>query len=984
MSDDSRRSPLRLVRQGIERAGAPIEILLDGRPVASLEAETVAAALTAAGHLALRKTVQGSPRGLYCGIGVCFDCRVTIDGRPGQRSCMTIVKPGMRIETSNQPATNVGATPVAQPREQHCAVLVLGAGPAGLAAANAASELGVEVVILDERPAAGGQYFKPLGESHRFRGGKPSDSQFNKGAELVKRVRSRGVRIFDQVTVWDAQARPGGGVVVRAVDSAGSISWTADKLIVAAGAYERSWPVPGWTLPGVMTTGAAQTLARSYRVAPGTRVLIAGNGPLNFQVAADLSASGVRVVAVAEAAQPVLFGARGADLAQLARTRPDLAWQGATYVAALRRRGVPLFYRHVLARVEGSGCAERAVIAALDTAGNVVGGSERQFEVGAVCTGYGFAPANEITRLIGCAHEIDSRDGTTLLAKRDRDMRTTIGDVFIAGDAGGIWGAHSALAQGAIAGTMAAKDLGGTSANVSAALARARQRLERETRFQTALARVFSMPELADRLASDDTIACRCESVTFGAIRREIERGAVDGPSIKRATRAGMGHCQGRYCSHTVARMLAARSGKPLSEASFAHSQAPIKPVAIDAIAMERPELLTPAPLMETNRRIVSQDRLGDFGTLIIGGGIIGLCTALELARSGEDVAVLERGDPHAQASGANAGNLHVQFQTFGITDFVSDAARASLSTLVLQRDSGRLWADFAKQIAPDIEVEICGGLMVADDEAGLARLERKVDLERKAGLDIEMLTGDAARALLPLLSPSILAASLSRDEGRINPLKASPAVLALALAAGARLYTQTQALGIERTDTGFVVQTERGTFSAKRLVNAAGAWAGSVAALVGESIPVRPNPIQMLVTEAAPAITYYLAHASRRLTLKQSANGNLLIGGGWKAVFDSYSKRMRASGDGFAGNLAIVRDMLPSLGHLLVIRSWAGVAFSTPPVIGESAQTPGLFHAVVQNGMTLGPVVGRITSDLILGHDPGYDLRPFLPRRFS
>ena len=272
----------------------------------------------------------------------------------------------------------------------------------------------------------------------------------------------------------------------------------------------------------------------------------------------------------------------------------------------------------------------------------------------------------------------------------------------------------------------------------------------------------------------------------------------------------------------------------------------------------------------------------------------------------------------------------------------------------------------------------------MADDEAGLARLERKVGLERKAGLDIETLSGDEARRLLPLLSPGILAASLSRDEGKINPLKACPAVLATALAAGARLYAQTEVLGIERTDAGFVVKTERGTFSAKRLVNAAGAWAGSIAALVGESIPVRPNPIQMLVTEAAPAITYYLAHASRRLTLKQSANGNLLVGGGWKAIFDSYSKRMRASGDGFAGNLAIVRDMLPSLGHLLVIRSWAGVAFSTPPVIGESAQMPGLFHAVVQNGMTLGPVTGRIISALVLGRDPGYDLRPFLPRRFS
>ncbi len=982
MPDDSQKSPLRLVRQGIERAGAAIEIFLDGQPVPALEGETVAAALTAAGHLALRQTRLGSPRGLYCGIGLCFDCRVTIDGRPGQRSCMTIVRPGMRIETNASSASSARKR-LTTLREEHIALLVLGAGPAGLAAADAASESGIDVAILDERPTGGGQYFKPLAASHRFKNDKPIDSQFGKGAELIRRLASRAVRLCSEVTVWDAQARPEGGVVIRALDAKGTITWTADKLVVAAGAYERPWPVPGWTLPGVMTTGAAQTLARSYRVAPGKRLLVAGNGPLNFQVAADLAASGIKVVALAEAAQPVL-GARGADLSRLAQTRPDLLWQGATYVAALRQRGVPLLHGHVLIRVEGSGRAERAVIAALDAEGKVVRASERQFEVDAVCVGYGFSPANEITRLLGCEHEIDRRDGTTLAAVRDADGRTTIGDVFVAGDAGGIWGAYSALAQGAIAGTIAARDLGGKSKVDSAALARARQRLERERRFQVALARVFLMPDVGDRLASDDTPLCRCEGITFGEVRGEIERGGTNLPAIKRATRSGMGHCQGRYCAQTIVRMLRARSGKPLTQASFARSQPPIRPVAIDSVAMERPELPVPAPLAEKPPRTAAQNQVAEAGTLIIGGGIVGLCTAQELARTGEDVAVLERGTPHAEASGANAGNLHVQFQIFGITDFESEAARASVSTLVLQRDSARLWAELGEQIAADIEVEICGGLTLAEDEAGVARLERKVELERKAGLEIEMLSGDQARSLLPYLSNGILAASLSRDEGRVNPLKASPAVLAQALAAGARLYSQTEVLGIERAGSGFTVHTDQGTFSAKRVVNASGAWAGTVAALAGESVPVRPNPIQLLVTEPAPSLSYYLAHASRRLTIKQSANGNLLVGGGWKAIFDSYAKRMRASGDGFSGNLAIVRDILPALGHLHVLRSWAGIAFSTPPVIGESGRMPGLFHAVVQNGMTLGPLTGRIVSALVLGRDPGYDLRPFSPGRFS
>lgn len=990
-------SGLRIRRPGLEPCGPPIEILVDGRAVPALAGETVAAALTAAGQLSLRQHAQGGERGVYCGMGVCFDCRVSIDGRPGERACLVSVRPGMRVQTGvHADACDAACDtpPRAEPqvRLERVQVLVVGAGPAGLAAAEAAAESGLRVLVLDERPAPGGQYFKPVASSHRISGGAQShrhpDRQFERGAMMVDRVHALGVRTISRCTVWDAEAGAQGGATLRALDADGQLQVDADALIVAAGAYERSWPVPGWTLPGVMSTGAAQTLARSYQVAPGRRILVAGNGPLNLQVAADLARSGMHVVAVAEAARAP-WRAPPSALLVLARTRPDLLRDGLGYVAALRSRGVPVRYRHVLARVEGEGKAERAVLVRIADDGTPVAGSEVSHAVDAVCTGYGFAPSIELTRLLGCRHEPDARHA--LIPVRDADGRTTLSRIYVAGDAGGPWGAHAALAQGRIAGLAAVRDLGAARADQTAQVGEAKATLAHETDFQRSLWRMFAAPDCGDKLAGDSTIVCRCENVAFGAVRAEIARGAANLAEIKRSTRCGMGHCQGRYCSLTIAQMLAGAGGTPPDEATYFRVQAPLRPLPMDALARTQPDISAFATLDEPAADLPAEADVlvAEVDTLVIGAGIVGLCTARELARAGQAVAVLERNRPHAEASGTNAGSLHVQFQTFGFQDLGDAAAvRAPVSTLALQRDSVYLWDElaneFGTQAGADIEVAIDGGLTVADDAASLVHLRRKVALERGAGLAIEMLTGDEARSIAPYLSQDIVAASLSRDEGKINPLKAVPAVLAAALAAGAKVHANTRVVSIAGSAGSFSVCTDRGLFKAKRIVNAAGAWAGAIGALAGDPLPVRPNPIQMLVSEAMPpVIPYHLAHATRRLTLKQAANGNLIIGGGWRAHYDAGSKRMRPSLQGISGNLAVVLRLLPGLGPLLVIRSWTGTAFVTPPAIGESARVPGLFHAVAQNGMTLGPAIGRLCADLVLGRTPRRDPKPFSPARF-
>jgi NADPH-dependent 2,4-dienoyl-CoA reductase/sulfur reductase-like enzyme len=571
---------MRVNDPGILRTSERVAITFDGETIEAYPGEVVGAALTAAGHLSLRRTHRGNARGLFCGMGVCSDCLVRIDGEPNQRACMTPVRAGMAIERQQDPIASPGPR-AAQSREVELNpdILVIGGGPAGLSAALAAARSGAKTLLVDERASLGGQFFKPLAASHRFAQDRPRDRQFAAGRALVRAVEAAGVEIMRGAEVWGAFAPD------EVTLLAGGTDYVARprRLILAPGAYERGVPIPGWTLPGFMTTGAAQTLLRAYQVAPGRRVLVAGNGPLNLQVAAELLRAGVEVVGLVGAAGSP--AARlGALLAALVRA-PDLICDGLGYRARLLLAGVPLFHRHAVLRAEGEGRIESVTIGRIDEAGNPVSGTERSFAVDAVLTGYGFQPSAEIARMLGCRHRFDSRRGT-LVVERDGDGRTSQGDVFVAGDGGGLGGARVAMAHGFLAGVTAASDLG---LKADAALLHEadgqRRTLKRHLAFQEALWRLYEAPRLSLQLATDDTVLCRCEEVTLGQIRAAFDEGTHAIGSAKRATRAGMGRCQGRYCASLLAELSSAASGAPLDEFSFFAPRMPVKPVPIAALA---------------------------------------------------------------------------------------------------------------------------------------------------------------------------------------------------------------------------------------------------------------------------------------------------------------------------------------------------------------------------------------------------------------
>ena len=196
---------MRLSHPSIRAVGRPITFRFDATPIAALEGETIAAALSAAGIVTFRRTPSGAPRGLHCGMGACFDCVVTVDGRIGQRACMTRAADGMVVTgEATLPLASLGADPSdAQAEDRACGVLVVGAGPAGLSAAIAAAKAGANVIVLDERSATGGQYAKPLADSHADAA---PDAQFRLGTQLRERALAAGAQIETETTVWGAFA----------------------------------------------------------------------------------------------------------------------------------------------------------------------------------------------------------------------------------------------------------------------------------------------------------------------------------------------------------------------------------------------------------------------------------------------------------------------------------------------------------------------------------------------------------------------------------------------------------------------------------------------------------------------------------------------------------------------------------------------------------------------------------------------------------
>jgi len=564
--------------KGVDAYGPPCAFEFNGKKQEGVIGDSIASALINSGEYGLRNTEGIEKRGVFCGMGVCNECLVNVNGEEGLLACMTQLKPEMEISNQRQHISKPDFESEAEIEQLpeivlSPDVLIIGAGPAGMSVAAKLGNAGKEVLLIDERKASGGQYFKQPANDFSVSEEK-LDSQYRKGKALIRKFEKSGAKSLFNLKIWGVF----GPEKFLGYDNTNRYVITPKHVVIATGAFERGLVFPGWTLPGVLTTGAGQSLLRSYQVSAGNRVAIAGNGPLNLQLAAELIRAGVDVAAIAESAK--LFTLKNFILGGLLFLRsPKLALTGVGYLLTIAKAKTKILPGHVVARVDGSESVDSVRFNKLDKS------SAKSFEIDAITIGYGFIPSNEIARALGCDHEVDTR-WKYLGAKKTLSGSTNIRNVWIAGDGSGINGAQVAqssgtlLAYALLAQEGIRKSIPDRFANLISYI-----QLRNQLGFQKVLWRIFKAPVFIDELAEEETVVCRCLSISYSQIKSGISEDTLSAGASKRISRVGMGRCQGRYCSPVIQKLISENSGLEMDERSGFAPQMPIKPVEIGVIA---------------------------------------------------------------------------------------------------------------------------------------------------------------------------------------------------------------------------------------------------------------------------------------------------------------------------------------------------------------------------------------------------------------
>lgn len=457
------------------------------------------------------------------------------------------------------------------------ALAIVGAGPAGLSAAIAAAKCGLRPVVIDENPLPGGQIYRQPPREFRVERPEALGRTYEKGQRLLARAYDANIELKLGTTVWGVFDR-----LTLGLESNGKAeSLHCESLVLATGGYDRAIPFPGWTLPGVMTLGGAQTLVKSQRMLPGQNIVLSGAGPFLLPVTSQLVEAGANIVAVLEASRPMDWLSRAGSLwGQWDRLRE--AWG---YVKPLLNARVGIRFGQAVIEAWGKERVEGVVIASLDEDWRPVPGTERTLLADAVALGYGFSVNTQLSRICGCEHEFRKGYGGWTV-KVDKKQSTSVLNVFAAGETTGIGGSDIAAAEGSIAGYSAAETLGMIShSEANARRAPHLKRLQKLRPFARMMADLFSPRDGLFDITTPETLVCRCEEVTAEQIHKAIDNGANDLTGVKSRTRVGMGMCQGRVCGASVATLVARQMGREQSEVGAFTGRPIVKPVSLGVLA---------------------------------------------------------------------------------------------------------------------------------------------------------------------------------------------------------------------------------------------------------------------------------------------------------------------------------------------------------------------------------------------------------------
>lgn len=448
---------------------------------------------------------------------------------------------------------------------------IIGAGPAGLAAAATATKFGLDGCLIERSSQSGGQYWAAHSTSN------PQalhDRDLQAILGYMKTLENSRWRIIQPGIV----ERVSRDQMLRVWSSEGWLQVKCSTLLVATGARERIRPFLGWTLPGVITTGAAVRMAFHDRVAPGQQVLVAGSGPLLLHSAAQLIRAGVQVAGVIEASPKGQFLSQGilaaiSDWYKMTQARDDFN--------ALQQARVPLLLGQAVLEVQGDERVERVIIADLDSEGQFKQGSEHIWEVDAVCISHGLEADTRLCQALGCEITYDPVSGS-FYAKHGADLATSRPSIYVAGETTGVGGVQKALIEGEIAGLRAAIACGRASLeDLTPRLEDLNKARRKVIRQYQAVQSAFLAPDRIPAKADSETIVCRCEEVTLGALRHAIHEEARTLHELKLRTRLGMGMCQGRMCETNAFHELSKHTGQRLDKIEHLHIRSPLEPLPL-------------------------------------------------------------------------------------------------------------------------------------------------------------------------------------------------------------------------------------------------------------------------------------------------------------------------------------------------------------------------------------------------------------------
>ncbi|MGY3450789.1 FAD/NAD(P)-dependent oxidoreductase [Bradyrhizobium sp. USDA 4353] len=450
----------------------------------------------------------------------------------------------------------------AAPRHENYDVVVIGAGPAGLAAAATTAEAGLSTLLLDENAGPGGQVWRAI-NSTPLKNEALLGADYWSGAEIAKAARDSGAEIIHRATVWSLDRNLEIGVSV----GGGSAFIKAKRVIIATGAQERPFPIPGWTLPGVMTVGAAQTMLKSSGLVPDCPTVLAGQGPLLWLLAAQILRLGGRIDRILDTTPRANY---------IAALPHAFAFLTSSYFG----KGLAMM-REVRAKVRvTSGVTELAASGngKLESVTYVACGKRETLPAELLLLHQGVVPNVNLPMAAGVEHRWNELQlcWTPVL---DALGNSSVPGIAIAGDGAGIGGAQAAEVRGRRAAGDAIKALRPQAkvVDLTAELSRA----ERGRAFLD----VLFQPAKQFRIPQGDTIVCRCEEITAKDVLDSVAIGATGPNQLKAYRRTGMGPCQGRLCGLTVTELMAEARGKSPQEIGYYRLRAPVKPITLSELA---------------------------------------------------------------------------------------------------------------------------------------------------------------------------------------------------------------------------------------------------------------------------------------------------------------------------------------------------------------------------------------------------------------